>query len=297
MASAEGKAPYTANCFTHDFRIPLNYPDDPTSVSKKLVSDWFPSNSINDQNPGNSVCMPHNLNSDKLPEMKWWLHVKSDLGEESNGTYQHLNSYESELGAFYAEFLNGNVKSGGDQLVKDFDTLSNIESANLSVEQPWHVFPTHMNNNNAKMPKFEASLNTDLHFTPKKKDREELCFSDSDFSNFLVSEQGKMRSSDLESHLMGAEKTGPWWRTSGKDELASLVARKSLEHIENCDLPHPQTKHVRQKPPYAKGVDHDETPPSSLNHKTGTGSSNADGYATGISTSDYSFQDSNKHSR
>lgn len=288
MASAEGKAPYTANCFTPDFRIPLNSPDHPKSVSKKLVSDWVPSNSIHEY-----------LNSDKVPEMKWWLHVKSDLGEEANYTCQHLNSCESELDdALYAEFLNGSVKSGGDKLAKDFDALSNVESAK---EQPWHVSPTCLKNNNTRMPKIEASLNADLHFTCKKKDQEDLCFSDShfmdcDISSFWVSEQGKMASSDLESHLMGEEKSGPWWRTAGRDELASLVAQKSLEHIENCDLPHPLTKHVRQKPPYTKGVNHDKAPPSSLNHKTESGFSNADGYTTGISTSDYSFQDSNKHS-
>ncbi|ESW08505.1 hypothetical protein PHAVU_009G051400 [Phaseolus vulgaris] len=296
MASAEGKAPYTANCFTQDFCIPLNTSGHPSPVSKKLVSDWVPCDSTNDHIHANSVCMPHDLNSDKLPEMKWWLHVKSDLGDESNYTCQHLNSYESEFGAFYAELLNGNVKRGADQLVKDFDTFSDLESANLSVEHPRHVSPRCMKNNNTRMPKFEASLNTDLHFTPKNKDQGELCFSDSRFmdseiSNFLVSEQVKMTSSDLESHLMGAEESGPWWRTAGKDELASLVARKSLEHIENCDLPHPQTNHVSQRPPYPKGVDHDKILPSSLNQ-----SSDADGYTTGISTSDCSFQESNKHS-
>ncbi|KAK7400176.1 hypothetical protein VNO78_11376 [Psophocarpus tetragonolobus] len=66
-----------------------------------------------------------------------------------------------------AEFLNGR-----DQLVKDFEALSNI-----SVEQLCHVSPT------------------------------------------------------------WAEKIGPWWRPARKEELASLVARKSLEYIENFDLP------------------------------------------------------------
>ncbi|KAL2339601.1 hypothetical protein Fmac_007541 [Flemingia macrophylla] len=296
MASAEGKAPYNANCFTPDFRMPLNSPDHPSSVSKKLVSDWVP---IRDQIHANSVCVPRNLNSDRVPEMKWWLHVKSDLGDEASYMCQHLNTFESELDdAFYAEFLNGNVKSGGEKLVKDVDAFSNVESPKV---QPWHVSPTCLKNNNTRMPKIEASLNTDLHFTCKKKDQEEFCFLDShfmdcDISSFLVSEQGKMPSSDLELHLMGAEKSDPWWRTAGRDELASSVAQKSLEHIENCDLPQPLTKHVRQKPPYTKGFNHDKTPPSSLNHKTETGSSNADGYTTGISTSDYSFQDSNKHS-
>ncbi|CAN8286053.1 unnamed protein product [Cochlearia groenlandica] len=36
------------------------------------------------------------------------------------------------------------------------------------------------------------------------------------------------------------EKSGPWWRNTDKDELASLVAQKSLDYVENCDLPTPQ---------------------------------------------------------
>ncbi|CAH8383798.1 unnamed protein product [Eruca vesicaria subsp. sativa] len=40
---------------------------------------------------------------------------------------------------------------------------------------------------------------------------------------------------------LSSEKAGPWWwRTTNKDELASLVAQRSLYCVENCDLPTPQ---------------------------------------------------------
>ncbi|XP_023639739.1 uncharacterized protein LOC17890532 isoform X1 [Capsella rubella] len=39
---------------------------------------------------------------------------------------------------------------------------------------------------------------------------------------------------------LASEKAGPWWRTTDKDELASLVAQRSLDYVENCDLPTPQ---------------------------------------------------------
>ncbi|CDY61731.1 BnaA04g27190D [Brassica napus] len=40
---------------------------------------------------------------------------------------------------------------------------------------------------------------------------------------------------------LSSEKAGPWWRTTDKDELASLVAQRSLDFfVENCDLPTPQ---------------------------------------------------------
>ncbi|CAJ1976005.1 unnamed protein product [Sphenostylis stenocarpa] len=45
-----------------------------------------------------------------------------------------------------------------------------------------------------------------------------------------------------------SDKAEPWWRTTDRDELASFVSQKSLNHIENCDLPPPQKKHIRGYP-------------------------------------------------
>ena len=289
MASTNKRGAYAADCFPQDFRKPPN------------SSDWAPSNSIDDHIHANLGCTPHNPNSDRLPDMKWWLHVNTNLGGNANYTCQRLHSWESEFSAVHAGFVGDNIKTGGDQSIDDFDAFSYIGSANIAVEQPWHVPPTCMkSNSNTRMPK-EASLDNDLQLTPKKKDQEEFCFSDGhfmdcDIANFLASEQGKMASSDLESHLMGAEKTGPWWRTAGKDELASLVAEKSLGHIENCDLPQPQTKHFKQRPLYPKG-DELHKAPSPLNQKAKTGSSNVDSCTSGTPTSGCSFQDSNMNFR
>ncbi|KAF8032433.1 hypothetical protein BT93_D1374 [Corymbia citriodora subsp. variegata] len=54
---------------------------------------------------------------------------------------------------------------------------------------------------------------------------------------------------DLEpySPWISNAKTDPWWRAMDKDEVASLVARKSLDHVDNCDLPLPQKLHVKQR--------------------------------------------------
>ncbi|KAI8540493.1 hypothetical protein RHMOL_Rhmol09G0268200 [Rhododendron molle] len=80
---------------------------------------------------------------------------------------------------------------------------------------------------------------------PKNKDMGEFWHIDDQLMNLdsfdLACEEPKKLGSELESHWIGAEKTGPWWRKAGKDELASLVFLKSLENVENCDLP-PQTE-------------------------------------------------------
>ncbi|KAL7083105.1 hypothetical protein ACP275_14G141400 [Erythranthe tilingii] len=51
-----------------------------------------------------------------------------------------------------------------------------------------------------------------------------------------------------ESSWIGAgEKNSPWWRTADTEELALLVAQKSHDLIENCDLPNPQNTHLKKE--------------------------------------------------
>ncbi|GER36620.1 exoenzyme S synthesis protein B [Striga asiatica] len=52
---------------------------------------------------------------------------------------------------------------------------------------------------------------------------------------------------ESESAWVGAEGNNtPWWRTVDTDELASFVARRSLDCIENCDLPRPLNTGVKK---------------------------------------------------
>lgn len=52
-------------------------------------------------------------------------------------------------------------------------------------------------------------------------------------------------------HWMENEKNQeelPWWRMTDKDDLASFVAQKSHDFIENCDLPQPQNRSFKRDP-------------------------------------------------
>ncbi|KAK6262512.1 hypothetical protein QUC31_008328 [Theobroma cacao] len=51
---------------------------------------------------------------------------------------------------------------------------------------------------------------------------------------------------EVPQKLVQAEKTEPSWHIIDKDELASMVTQKSVEHVENCDLPQPLTKDFRK---------------------------------------------------
>ncbi|XP_027350985.1 uncharacterized protein LOC113862027 [Abrus precatorius] len=72
---------------------------------------------------------------------------------------------------------------------------------------------------------------------------------DSDCVGCSVSSK-KTNDFSLESDYSWIEgdRAEPWWRTTDRDDLASFVSQKSLNHIENCDLPPPQKKHFRGYP-------------------------------------------------
>ncbi|XP_047315656.1 uncharacterized protein LOC124919461 [Impatiens glandulifera] len=63
-------------------------------------------------------------------------------------------------------------------------------------------------------------------------------------------EKSKDNSYNSESSPWSSEKTEPWWRMAEGYDLASFVAQRSHDVVENCDLPCPQNTHTK-KDPYA----------------------------------------------
>ncbi|CAA0827196.1 Unknown protein [Striga hermonthica] len=69
------------------------------------------------------------------------------------------------------------------------------------------------------------------------------------------------------SAWVGAEGNNtPWWRTADTDKLASFVARRSLDCIENCDLPRPLNTRVEKDTACSFGGDEIST----YNHHSNT---------------------------
>ncbi|XP_013717041.1 uncharacterized protein BNAC04G50880D isoform X2 [Brassica napus] len=69
---------------------------------------------------------------------------------------------------------------------------------------------------------------------------------------------------------LSSEKAGPWWRTTDKDELASLVAQRSLDFVENCNLPTPQKM---KRSSYYGSSPHEQGPSSCKNRREEASSS------------------------
>ncbi|KAK4783963.1 hypothetical protein SAY86_018331 [Trapa natans] len=125
----------------------------------------------------------------------------------------HLNSLEAEISAHGSSYMTQTTKSC--EHLEEFDAnvcVKNDTSSSLLPPSNHHSW--------------------DL---------------ESDKLNSSATSQAKKLSLDMELSWMGSENTAPWWRSMDKDDLASLVAQKSL-YIENCDLPRTQLKHTREEP-------------------------------------------------
>ncbi|KAK9292053.1 hypothetical protein L1049_020007 [Liquidambar formosana] len=260
MAAAEARAAWqrTANrCFVQEDarRAPKLPSCSSSSSSSKSESDGRPGDAENGSDHPTPGCMPHHLNPNQLLDTKWWLHLQPKIGHQKDFMYEHLNALEAEIEVMSADFVNQTDKLRENQHpIEAYDTQPDTKNNTGSfLDQPLNVSATCMKSDeDARMTGLKAALGNNPQKTPKIKDMGEFWYPDDhlmDLDPFgLVSKQPQKLSSDLDSHWLGSEKTGPWWRTADKDELASLVAQKSLEHIENCDLPRPQSKRFSGAP-------------------------------------------------
>ncbi|MBA0831814.1 hypothetical protein Goarm_016251 [Gossypium armourianum] len=154
--------------------------------------------------------MPLNRNpsySNLSPDTRWWLQLQPNYGPQMGLTNEQLNALEDEVESLKAEINSSKVSSDLQQDAHD----SSITDRTLDSKETMESFEF------LEMESVEccASMKTN-----------DFC-------------------SEPESPWSGGGKAEPWWRTTDKDELTSLVAQKSLDFIENCDLPPPQKVHVR----------------------------------------------------
>ncbi|KAH1130199.1 hypothetical protein J1N35_001577 [Gossypium stocksii] len=149
------------------------------------------------------------------PDMRWWLQLQPSYGPQKGLTNEQLYAFEDEV-----ESLKAEIKS----------------PSNVSRVQPHDAQDAsgvdRKRNNGGSLDSTETVRNYEL--------------LEMESVECHVSKKINDCRYDPESPWAGDGKAEPWWRTTDKDELASLVAQKSLDFIENCDLPPPQKMHVRR---------------------------------------------------
>lgn len=253
MAAAEARAAWqrTANRYfvQEDAKRAPKLACGPSSSSKPHV-DMGPNDVANGMRQGSTGFVPFNWNtsnSNLPPDTKWWLQLQPNYGHQKDFSSEQLNLLEMELESLRnAESKRMTNLSEDPPVSEEVPGMSTERNAVSSLDLRPRVSATCMKNEPGTM-----SHSVTQKTSPQKK-MEEYWLKDDEFmdidpvSSFISKQPEKLF--NMESPWMASQKTEPWWRTADKDELASLVAQKSLEHVENCDLPPPQTKHVRTGP-------------------------------------------------
>ncbi|GAV66179.1 hypothetical protein CFOL_v3_09689 [Cephalotus follicularis] len=232
----------------------------PSSTTYKLESDEAPGNAANVSDHSNPAHMHLKCSSDLPPDMEWRLHLHPKFENQKDNICEQPNALGAEVNISTAASVNKSAKLSQDhQIMKYYD--------HNFAGQPRKVSATSAKTDqDIGMQELKALLSDDVQKTPKK-DIGEFWYPDDhlhlEFNG--VSELPKTLSSDFDSHWLGAEKAEPWWRTAREDELASFVAEKSRENIENCDLPRPRIKHfIKGLSAFHKNIGHGEMLASSL---------------------------------
>ncbi|XP_077227560.1 uncharacterized protein LOC143860676 [Tasmannia lanceolata] len=255
MAAAEARAAWqrTANrCFVQeDAKRAPKLACCPSSSSK--VQSEATNSGDSGNGPGHPATsfMPLNwnpANSSLPPDTKWWLQMQPNFACQKDFTYDQLNALEIELkGMREGDVVTASELSGEKLPAEECTTCSSLNSqCRVSATFVKHDAEARVQELKAVNNNTKQSLKTKADMAEFWYQEEELM--DWDPVDWLVSNQSENACFDLETPWMGGDKMEPWWRTADKDELVSLVAQKSLEHIENCDLPRPKSMHVRRGP-------------------------------------------------
>ncbi|CAL9187294.1 unnamed protein product [Musa hybrid cultivar] len=222
------------------------------------------------------------------PETKWWLQLQPNFGYQNELICEQLSSLEDEADE-NMETAVPKSKLGGESLPVDFVLKKEV----CFMESSWVVstaFEKHGSETRIKEMKTTTSYSQQL-LKPKTSmvnylDKKDGLLDLKPVDQF-TSRRPEKASSYFETSWAGGNNSEPWWRIADKDELALLVAQKSLHHIENCDLPKPsQTVHVTRDPLSApENSDTSGIFQSSLGRKLNADICNGNKYSCNTSTS------------
>ncbi|XP_044502795.1 uncharacterized protein LOC123223613 [Mangifera indica] len=277
MAAAEARAVWqrTANrCFVQEDakRAPKLACCQSSSSSTKQNDAGAPGVADAPDNPAIGF-MPLNRNwsHSNLPDdTRWWLKLQPNCGYQKGLTCEQLNALEAKMEILRAGLVKPSSKVSGEHL-SDERGVTHVYS-NKSSEVPLDVHHgisavCMMKDHKVRKQDIEAlDCKTTQEFLELIDTRETYEFVEIDSVGYPTSKKSNESDFDPESPWIGDGKGEPWWRRTDKDDLASLVAQKSLCYMENCDLPPPQTMHIRRNP-FACSPDIKKVEASSLDWK------------------------------
>ncbi|KAK6918160.1 hypothetical protein RJ641_016582 [Dillenia turbinata] len=254
MAAAEVRAAWqrTANrCFVQeDAKRAPKLACCPSSTSSSKPVDAGPTSATDGHDDSNIAFLPLNRNpsySNLSPDTRWWLQLQPNYGCQKGFTYDQLNGLAAEIEIWRAAIADVSKPSGLDQLLEDDQEHVKGSKDNENTDSPYmNVAACLKKKPEIKTEELRVICNRNSKELHKHKEASGFCENMEMDPCTFVKKQSNELDFGFECPWIVGEKAEPWWRTADGDELVSLVARKSLDHIENCDLPQPLNTHTRR---------------------------------------------------
>ncbi|KAL2461472.1 hypothetical protein Adt_44892 [Abeliophyllum distichum] len=196
--------------------------------------DVGPTNTADKEDIPNISRPPLNQNSSyfKLsPNSRWWLQLQPNCGYQNSLMNEQFDSNMETLATHESSSVHSQNETAylGSSLDNHSSGFATCENKDCRVEE------REIRSLYSKNSKYPLENDGAIDFGELKN---------TDFFDCKVSEKSSELYWDSKSSWIGAEKNVPWWRTADTEELAILVSQRSLDVIENCDLPRPQNTRV-----------------------------------------------------
>ncbi|OEL12765.1 hypothetical protein BAE44_0026215 [Dichanthelium oligosanthes] len=196
-----------------------------------------------------------NLMNSNLPrDVRWLVQLQPNFGIQKDLASERLCCLGRGIGEKEVEDSASKPKHEETLHRETVDTCA--EKSGNVFEPPWMVSSAFMKYS----PETGLEdLKTAGCYSQASKCREiasNCLYEDNEFPDFEFIDPEPLKDPekanfDIDVPWKEGEKTRPWWQIADENELASLVAERATQHIENCDLPRPtQTVPVHSTEPY-----------------------------------------------
>lgn len=255
MAAAEARAAWqrTANrCFVQeDAKRAPKLACCPSSGATTKQVDSGHASATDGQDYRVPGFVPHNNPPSYVnlpPETKWWLQLQPNYGNQRGLLNDQVNTFEAEMDICGAGFASLNVKTSRVPL----NNVGTLVTRNLNSEPNCgtdgrvcasFIKKEYSVNKQELKAEYAKTVQEPMKMKDGKESYEFIDMDHLDEASLNTSEEWCL---DSGSPLIRSEKKDPWWKTADSDELASFVAQRSFDIVENCDLPQPQANHTKR---------------------------------------------------
>lgn len=201
-----------------------------TTAPPVILDDVGSTNIADSEDIPKITPLPLNQNSSDFnlsPSSRWWLQLQPNCGYQNSS--MNMETFEThENSGAYSKNETAYQESSLDNHSSKFTTC---EKKDYRVEEQ------ELSSLYSKNTRYPFEHEEAIEFSE---------LANMDFVDCKIPKKSSDQYLDLKSSCIGAEKNVPWWRTADTEELISLVSQRSLDVIENCDLPRPQNTRVRK---------------------------------------------------